>query len=152
MMATNHVLTGSLIAASIQNPWIALPLALASHFVLDGIPHFGSSNIKYESSFFKRLLYSDMFLAALVLIGLLLLWPDHALVIVAGGVLGASPDLMWVSKYLAALRHKKPATPGIIRRFHSSIQWFERPIGTVVEVAWFVAMLLLINAQLLIIH
>jgi hypothetical protein len=39
MTATAHALVGGAIAASIQNPAIALPLAALSHPILDMIPH-----------------------------------------------------------------------------------------------------------------
>ncbi len=39
MLETPHVAVGVAIAAKIGNPWAAIPLALASHFVLDKIPH-----------------------------------------------------------------------------------------------------------------
>lgn len=39
MTATAHALVGGAIAAAIPNPAIAIPLALASHPVLDMIPH-----------------------------------------------------------------------------------------------------------------
>jgi hypothetical protein len=39
MLETPHVLVGAAIAAKIPNPWIAIPLAFASHFVLETVPH-----------------------------------------------------------------------------------------------------------------
>lgn len=39
MLETPHVAVGVAIATKIPNPWIAIPLAFASHFVLDKIPH-----------------------------------------------------------------------------------------------------------------
>lgn len=39
MLETPHVAVGAAIATKIGNPYLALPLALASHFVLDRIPH-----------------------------------------------------------------------------------------------------------------
>ncbi len=39
MLETPHVALGAAIATKIPNPYIALPLALLSHFVLDRIPH-----------------------------------------------------------------------------------------------------------------
>ena len=38
-MATAHSLVAGAIAAKIGNPMLALPLSLASHFILDSIPH-----------------------------------------------------------------------------------------------------------------
>jgi hypothetical protein len=39
MMATSHALVGAAIASSVDNPFLAIPLILASHFVLDVVPH-----------------------------------------------------------------------------------------------------------------
>lgn len=39
MLETPHVIVGAAIAKKIPNPLVSLPLALASHFVLDKIPH-----------------------------------------------------------------------------------------------------------------
>jgi hypothetical protein len=39
MLETPHVAVGVAIATKFPNPWIAIPLAFASHFVLDKVPH-----------------------------------------------------------------------------------------------------------------
>lgn len=39
MLETPHVLIGAAIATAIPNPVVALPLALASHFITEYIPH-----------------------------------------------------------------------------------------------------------------
>ncbi len=39
MTATAHALAGAVIATKISNPFIGLPLAFLSHFILDTIPH-----------------------------------------------------------------------------------------------------------------
>lgn len=39
MLETPHVAVGAAIALKIPNPFISIPLAFASHFVLDRIPH-----------------------------------------------------------------------------------------------------------------
>lgn len=39
MLATPHLLVGALIGKLTGNYWLALPIAFASHFVLDSIPH-----------------------------------------------------------------------------------------------------------------
>lgn len=39
MLETPHVFVGAAIATKIPNPWVAIPLAFASHFVLEMIPH-----------------------------------------------------------------------------------------------------------------
>ena len=48
MLLTNHALTGTVLGLSIDNEVILVPVAFASHFVLDGLPHLagntGSTN------------------------------------------------------------------------------------------------------------
>ena len=39
MLETPHVFIGAAIASKIPNPFIAIPLAFASHFVLEMVPH-----------------------------------------------------------------------------------------------------------------
>ena len=39
MLETPHVVVGAAIASKIPNPLISIPLALASHFILDKTPH-----------------------------------------------------------------------------------------------------------------
>lgn len=39
VLETPHVIVGAAIATKISNPYLALPLSLASHFVLDLVPH-----------------------------------------------------------------------------------------------------------------
>lgn len=39
MLETPHVVLGAAIATKIPNPFIAIPLAFVSHFVLDKVPH-----------------------------------------------------------------------------------------------------------------
>lgn len=39
MTATGHALIGTVIAAKIGNPALAIPIAIASHFLADALPH-----------------------------------------------------------------------------------------------------------------
>ena len=39
MLETPHVAVGIALATKFPNPWISIPLSLASHFILDKIPH-----------------------------------------------------------------------------------------------------------------
>lgn len=138
MTATNHVLTGLLIVSVVPNPIISLPLALLSHFLLDSLPHYGNAIIGKDSLTFKVILGADMYLA-LVCLGLVfLLAPENGALLIAGGILAASPDLMWLPDFINANRHLPPPIYDPIRRFHARIQWFQRPKGAWVELAWFV--------------
>lgn len=53
MTATGHALIGTVIAAKIGNPALAIPLALASHFVVDALPHWDTSYHRKQKSRMK---------------------------------------------------------------------------------------------------
>jgi len=50
MLVTNHVLAGAIIGAVTRRPAVAFAAGLASHFVMDAIPHWGSVD---RSTFLK---------------------------------------------------------------------------------------------------
>lgn len=43
MTATSHAIVGTVIAAKVGNPYIAVPIALLSHVILDMIPHWDTA-------------------------------------------------------------------------------------------------------------
>ena len=145
MRAINHALTGAVIGFSISEPALALPAAFLSHFALDAIPHFGERRKEHAGKNFHDLLILDTLLCfGLVLV--LAIWrPRHWLLAAFCAFLATSPDFMWVGKYLRARAgHKAKPVKNIVMRFHGKIQWFERPLGLAVELAWAPAMVLLL--------
>lgn len=55
MTATGHAIIGTVIAAKIGNPALAIPIAFASHFVADSLPHWDTGyhrKQKGRTSFF----------------------------------------------------------------------------------------------------
>lgn len=143
MTATNHVLTGAVIGAAIQQPVLALPLAFVSHFACDALPHFGNDKeLPFKSWRYALYLAADCGLAATILLLLLLLQPQNWLLIIACGVFAASPDLMWLPGYIRSLHGQAhlPAKMGPIMRFHSVIQWSQTMPGAIVEVIWTLGM------------
>lgn len=151
MTATNHALTGALIAAIVPNPFIGLPLAFVSHFVLDALPHFGKHpKMHYTSKAFMLLVVIDALIAISLLITLALLIPRDFWLIFAGGALAFSPDLMWFPGYVRALLGKEERPLKKIAHFHLRIQWAELPHGWRYEIVWFVIMLLVLAKVVLI--
>lgn len=72
MLELPHVLVGAAIGAKLQNPVLAIPLAFASHFVLDILPHW-NPHINQEikkfgkpTKFSTRLITVDSTLALLI--------------------------------------------------------------------------------------
>lgn len=144
MTASNHVVTGALIGAAIANP-IAIPLAFFAHFVLDALPHYGVDD--HTSRKFIFVYSADFGLASAVLLTLVLLQPQNWFLIALCGIACASPDLMWLPRWILELKDKKLKPMGSIRRFHAKIQWAEREAwwGMLSEVVWFSGMLVLLS-------
>lgn len=146
MRAINHALTGAIIGLAIENPAIAVSAAVLSHYVCDVIPHFGANlpgNTELKSGRFRNLLYIDALLCALLVLTLALMRPHHWLVAAVSAFAASAPDFLSVTKYVQ-IRRGKAWKAGWYNRFAHGIQWFERPIGAVVEVAWLVAALVII--------
>lgn len=65
MLSIAHALTGAFIADTLPSPWLFIPLALASHFVLDHVHHYDAGTGLHEG---KRKLAVAAFLAFLDLV------------------------------------------------------------------------------------
>lgn len=144
MRAINHALTGAVIGLSVSNPVVALPLALASHFICDAIPHYGEA-LNADDAIRTRSFASLLTLDALLCVGLVLLLgvtqPHNWLVAALGAFLATLPDFASMPGYLRVRRGGTFVTSNTnaFVRFAKKIQWFERPIGAFVEIAWFTA-------------
>lgn len=58
MTATGHAIIGTVIAAKIGNPYLAIPLALISHFAADSFPHWDTgTNSKTKTK--KQILFDS---------------------------------------------------------------------------------------------
>lgn len=143
MTATNHALTGSLIGLMVGSPWLAIPLAFASHFVLDAIPHFGVHETKLNSRLFAIYLVLDALLVLALLACLAALEPVSWVAAFCGAIAATSPDVMWIPDYIRAHKGEARAQHRHIVLFHKNIQWFEQPIGVVVEIVWAVGIIAL---------
>lgn len=58
MTATSHAIIGTIIAAKIGNPTLAIPIAIASHIALDAIPHWDTATNKNNKTFKKLFIHS----------------------------------------------------------------------------------------------
>ena len=116
MLLTNHVLSGALIGALARRPLPAFGVGVASHFVLDAVPHWGDWGSPRR---FLRVAVPDG-LISLALIGALAAAspPERRLAVVVGMAGAALPDV------------GKPTTlwfgwspfPAAVDRFHGRIQ------------------------------
>lgn len=134
MTATNHVLTGALIVASVPNHYLGLFLALVSHVILDIIPHLKVD--EHNLPVFVPALITDALIGGSTLLFLIFTQPANYGWLVAGGVIAASPDLLSIAYFIDIVRHR-PHHFGIVQRFLRRIQWSESLPGLAVEVVWF---------------
>lgn len=129
MTLTNHALAGAAIGLLIPNPWVAIPLAVASHAVLDALPHFGGPD--WYNHFSRRaaaLAATDTLGSAVVVSACLVQYPGRPWV-AAAAVAATVPDWLWLWHYATASRHW-------YFRIHTAIQRFERPWGAAIEAAF----------------
>lgn len=133
MTATNHYLSGVLIATVYPKPLVAIPLALISHFALDALPHFGDENYRQKLPKFYKIWRTDF----VILIAMVAWTLFNAPVwFVLAGFIATSPDLAWVYRFQFIEKGGKYHKPKMhwLNRFHSSIQKLERPWGIYIEI------------------
>jgi hypothetical protein len=143
MTGLNHAATGALVAAAIQEPAIALPAALLSHFVIDSLPHWNYW-VPGQKRFRHWVMYLDFTLSLVLLAFLSSLVSEVAWwQVLAGGLLAILPDMMWFP-YLILGKNTPADTDSWLhrlRRFHLRIQWSETSHGIFYELIWFAVML-----------
>lgn len=151
MTATNHALTGAVIALSVKQPALAIPLAFLSHFVLDALPHYGVANGDvFERN--KKLLTKIVFSTDAVLFVVTLVWLGfffHAEVsntlLFWSAAAAYLPDLPWIYRFVREIRTRKWEPGGRYTRIHEKIQWGERPWGIIVEILWAIGALIAVE-------
>ena len=147
MTAVNHALTGAVIGLVVGEPLVAVPAALASHFVCDAVPHFGNTvipdKIRLKSVGFRNYLILDASLCVLLVVCLAIFQPQHWFLASVCAFIATSPDLLWLNRYLKARRGQRWKW-NAFARFAGGIQWFQQPIGALVEAAWFIAAVVII--------
>ncbi len=138
MFTTNHAATAFVIALSVKQPELVIPLSFASHFALDALPHFGRHpQIKAFNQAFKRVLAIDSGLALLLAATAALIWSDQLWLLAAASIAATLPDMLWL------FEAKLDRYPPLYRffTFHHQIQWGERPNGLIYELPWLALML-----------
>lgn len=140
MTGSNHVITGALIAAVVPQPLVAIPLAFLSHFVLDTLPHYGHEHDEryWLTKTYTKVLVTDALLINSFFISLLIIRPEHWLLIGACAVVAVLPDILWIPYYLHDRRHPESKQRNAVSKFLKRIQLGERPWGIFVELAWLV--------------
>src|SRR3990167_2352233 len=134
MTATNHTLTGAVIALTLKNPALAVPLAFVSHFVLDAIPHFGVPPDQLVLKKYYKIVAADLTTAALLAGILLIMFNNHFWLVFGCMALSAGPDIVWWF-YRKNLEKDNKTGLDLLTRFHWWIQWKEFSKGIYIEVA-----------------
>ncbi|MEJ0073577.1 MAG: hypothetical protein WDN27_05935 [Candidatus Saccharibacteria bacterium] len=126
----NHSLVGGLIGKFV--PWpIGLPLAFASHFVLDMLPHYGiPTKRRNQSASWKAIVVLDI--ASCVC---LIIWcfRYHHYAIYACGQIAAVPDFIWVHRAIKGRSFDFSNVKSRYERWHIRIQRYEFPGGIWIE-------------------
>lgn len=128
MLETPHVAVGAAIAINVGNPFLALPIVLMSHFVLDKIPHWNphlNTDLKKTGKISKkntRIVVADSVLA--LILGTTIAFsamPDLAMVtiVLLSCFVAVLPDLVEAPYYF--LRKKGKAIERFIK-WQKSIQ------------------------------
>ncbi|HVS58931.1 MAG TPA: hypothetical protein VHD60_04345 [Candidatus Saccharimonadales bacterium] len=154
MRAINHALTGATIGLLVPEPAVALPAALASHFVLDAIPHFGVNEDRLidkdiKTHWFMVLLFTDAILCLTLVAILYESGTAHWLLAASCAFVAALPDFMLVPRFYRAKRYGNLSrvSHNAVVSFHDHLQR-QLPLGAVVEVAWLAAAVIVLSAWL----
>jgi hypothetical protein len=116
VLLTNHVLSGALIGAVTRRPLPAFAAGVASHFVLDAMPHWGGWG---STRRFLRVAVPDGLVGLAAMGAFAAVSPrDRRLAVVAGMTGAAVPDI----DKPATLWFGRSPFPGAVDRFHSRIQ------------------------------
>jgi hypothetical protein len=116
VLLTNHVLSGALIGALARRPAAAFAAGIASHFVLDALPHWGNWG---STCGFLRAAVPDGLVSLAAMGAFAALAPaDRRPAVVAGMAGAALPD----ADKPARLFFGRSPFPAAVDRFHGRIQ------------------------------
>jgi hypothetical protein len=116
MLLTNHVLAGALIGALARRPAPAFAVGVASHFVLDAVPHWGDWA---STRHFLRAAVPDGLISLAAMGAIAAVSPaERRRAVVAGMVGAALPDIDKPAK----LFFGRSPFPAAVDRFHGRIQ------------------------------
>lgn len=120
MLTTPHAVAGATIGVLLPNPLLAIPVAVASHFVLDSIPHWQETLAPYVPTNKTYIRIPLDIALALILVSLVAHWnyQDHTLIWLCA-LFANIPDLDSLVVIIPRLK------TGLIRKFwdwHCKIQ------------------------------
>ena len=130
MIGFNHALAGGLIGKFL--PWpVAIPAAVASHFILDMLPHYGIPPEQRDRSKFWKIFFTIDFFATLSLA----FWAiaNHHYAMYVAGQLAVLPDFVWVAHVVRKRSFNFSKTKSRYEQWHMRIQHYELPGGLWIE-------------------
>lgn len=130
MIGFNHALTGGLIGKFLPLP-IAIPLALASHFILDMLPHYGIPHAARDDSVFWKWFFTVDFSASLGLAAWAIYYHHWAMYVC--GQIAVLPDFVWVAQVIRNRSFDLRGSKTRYEKWHIRIQRFEFPAGIWIE-------------------
>lgn len=136
MTATNHAVTGILVAVAIKQPALALPAAFLSHFIIDTIPHWDH---KFKNHHYTQVsIIIDLALASLLTLILMITLNAPVYLILLGSFFGAVPDITWIKEFKTPVLNREVGKSLWQKAnwFFHWIQWSETRNAVVVEVIW----------------
>ncbi len=143
MFLTNHTLTGVALGLGVDEPLVLAPIAFGSHFVLDGLPHFGPKKKRgFGSTTIRVMAGVDMTISLVLYLLALHLWPERKAQITIAVFFACLPDLLYIPREF--WHWTKPAW---LFRLHKKVQWSETPPGAIAEVIWAGLMAALISKK-----
>lgn len=134
MLAFNHLLAGSIVAVVTPAPLVPA-VAVASHFILDVMPHAYGEEPPY-SRFLKIQIATDTLVSLAVIPIIFLLFPDQWLLVGVGAFFGLLPDFLWLAW------RKGPKWLDAFLDWAHWIQWGERPYGWIFDAFYGMVMLI----------
>jgi hypothetical protein len=150
MTASNHAITGALVAVIVPMPALAIVTAFTAHFIMDGLPHFGINQVNtLKRNKDKRFLYVliyDVAVSAILLLLVPVLLKDVVPIWLSAicMVVCMSPDLVWGWRFYHEVKDNTERPKSLFSRLHSWVQWSESPKGALVEVVWAILVISLI--------
>jgi hypothetical protein len=146
MTGFNHGITGALIAITVKNPVLAVPLSFASHYLTDMIPHFGFKQDVVLGKKFNRFILFDFIFSLVLMVVLGLLFPQQKWLIWICMIAAAIPDIVWwiyrksVTKWPKGLdsftkMHFKWNAKSHVDHFYYDAIWFMGVFGIILLLA-----------------
>jgi hypothetical protein len=131
MIGFNHAAVGGFTGVFLPLP-IAIPAAIASHFVLDMLPHYGIPHTRRNEHFWRLFGITDFIVSWLLLGGTPLHRGHYAIFLCA--LAAASPDFIWVARIMRTKSFDLSQHKSRFAKWHASIQHWERPWGIFIEI------------------